>query len=131
MERVNLKDNRTIRRYSESLKMKVLQELSQGKYSKTELRRVYGLGAGTIYAWIKKYNKLALYNQKIRIEMPQEKDKIKELQTRIRELEKALVDTQLNHLCAEAELSTALEMLGYRDREEFKKKQKSNQSKKQ
>lgn len=131
MRRVKLKDDRTIKRYSESFKLKVLEELSQGKYTKTEIQRVYGIGAGTLYGWIKKYGKLALYNRKIRIEMPQEKDRIKELQARIQKLEKALVDTQLNHLCAEAELAIALEMLGYQDKEEFKKKQKSHRLKKQ
>ncbi len=131
MRRVKLKDDRTIKRYSESFKLKVLEELSEGKYTKAEIQRIYGIGAGSLYGWIKKYGKLALYNRKIRIEMPQEKDRIKELHARIRELEKALVNTQLKHLCAEAELATALQMLGYQDKEDFLKKQKSHRSKMQ
>lgn len=130
MEKVNLKNNRTVKSYSESFKQKVLQELAEGRSTKSEIRLKYGLGSGTIYSWIRKYNKLALYNPKIRIEMPGDIDKIKELQSRLSELEKALSTTQLRHLRAEADLAVALEMLGYKDKEEFEKKQKSNLSKK-
>ena len=130
MERVNLKDRRTVKRYSESFKQKVLQELKEGRYNKNEIMQKYSIGAGTIYSWIRKYNNLALYNPRIRIEMPSDVDQIKELQFRLSELEKALATTQLRHLRSEADLAVALDMLGYKDKEEFEKKQKSNLSKK-
>lgn len=131
MERVNLKNKRVVKIYSESFKQKVLQELSEGKVTKSEARHKYGLGSGTIYQWMRKYNKLALYNPRIRIEMPNDIDQIKDLKSRLLELEKALATTQLRHLRAEADLAVALEMMGYKDKEEFEKKSKSNQLKKQ
>ena len=131
MERVNLKNKQTVRRYSESFKQKVLQELVDGQLTKKEAIIKYGLGSGTIYHWMRKFNKLALYNPRIRIEMPNEIDKIKELKSKVSELEKALATTQLRHLRSEADLAVALEVLGYKDKEEFEKKSKADQLKKQ
>ena len=37
-----LKDNRNVKRYSEPFKLKVLSELSSGKYTKCEIIRIYG-----------------------------------------------------------------------------------------
>ena len=130
MKKVNLKDNRTIRSYSESFKQKVLQEISDGRVTKAEASRKYGISIGSIYRWMRKYNKLDLFNPRIRIEMPKEIDRKKSLEKKIEELEKALATTQLRHLRAEADLAVALEILGYKSKEEFEKKQKANQSKK-
>ena len=124
-QKVNLKDNRTVKRYSESFKQKVLQEITEGRITKAGAHHKYGMGFGTIYAWIRKYRRLELYNPKIRVEMPQELDEIKALKKRIKELENALVNTQLKHLTTEAELIVALQELGYNSTEDFKKKEKS------
>jgi len=53
-----LKDNRTIKKYSESFKLKVLSEIESGKYTKTEVCNVYGIGTPSLYRWIKKFDKL-------------------------------------------------------------------------
>ena len=131
MKKVNLKDNRTVRSYSESFKQKVLQEISNGRVTKMEASRKYGISVGSIYLWMRKYNKLDLFNPRIRIERPEEIDRQKALEEKVKELEKALATTQLRHLRAEADLAVALEILGYKSKEEFEKKQKANQSKKQ
>ncbi len=130
MGKSTLKDNRTIKRYSESFKQLVIRELSEGRLTKTEAIHKYGIGRGSLYHWMKKFSRLDLYNPKIRIEMPEEKDHVKAMEQRIKELEKALVNTQLNHLKSEADLAVALEMLGYTTKEEFEKKHGANQSKK-
>lgn len=49
-----LKDNRVVRSYSESFKLKVLSELRRGEKSKGEIIRAYQIGYGTLYDWIKK-----------------------------------------------------------------------------
>lgn len=46
-----LKDNRTIKKYSESFKLKVLSEIESGKYTKTEVCKLYGIGYGSLYKW--------------------------------------------------------------------------------
>ena len=131
MNRSTLKDSRIVKRYSEVFKQKVLQDIATGKYSKQEVIRVYGLSNGSIYNWIKKSNRLDLLNKRVRIEMANEKDQLKELQSKLKEMESAMVQMQLKHLKSEADLAVAVEELGYKDKEEFLKKRKANRSKRQ
>jgi transposase-like protein len=42
-----------LRRFSESFKLKILAELSTGKYSKRELSRLYGVASSTINDWVR------------------------------------------------------------------------------
>ena len=42
------KNDGVTRRYSESFKLKILAELSTGKYSKRQLSRIYGIQSSTI-----------------------------------------------------------------------------------
>ena len=119
-------------RYSEAFKQKVVNEIESGHHSIYSAKRAYGIGGdGTLYYWIKKMGKLTLLNKIVRIEMPQEKDQIKELQGQIKELKEALVKMQVKQLRTDCDLEVAMEMLGYTDIEEFKKKLKGNQSGKQ
>ncbi len=122
---------KSIKRYSESFKLGVLDELSRGNSTKDELKRRYHLGNDTINTWIKKYNRKDLINRVIRIETPEEVDETKQLKKRIAELEKALAETQIQHLKSAASLSVAAEELGYKDYKDYIKKQEAKQSKKQ
>ena len=126
MKKVQLKDNRTIKRYSESVKSKILKEISEGRITKQEAVRKYGISPSSIYYWMERYNRLDLYNPTVRIMKTNERDQLKKLQNKVKELEKALATTQLRHIRSEADLSLALEILGYKDKEEFEKKTKSN-----
>jgi transposase-like protein len=126
-----LKCDRAVKRYSESFKLKVLTELEQGKYTKSEVQQVYGIGAGTIYCWIRKYDKSHLLNKYVRIETMNEKDKIKELEKRISELKELLIDKDLKLFVNDMYLETISEQLGYKDVEELKKKFESKRSSKQ
>lgn len=121
---------KTIKRYSESFKLGLLEELSRGESTKQELRLRYRLGHETINSWIKKYNRVDLLNRVIRIQKPEDLDESKELKKRITELEKALAQTQLDHLKSAASLNVAVRELGYKDRTEFEKKYEAKQSKK-
>jgi transposase len=118
-------------RYSEAFKQKIVNEIENGNHSIYSAKEAYGIkGDGTIYYWIKKMGKLELLNKIVRIEMPQEKDQLKELKAQIKELKEALIQTQLKELRADCDLEVAMEMLGYKDKEEFKKKLEQYQSKK-
>ena len=110
--KTRLKDERTIRRYSDSFKLKVLDDLESGRMNKNEIIRHYGIGMGTLYGWIKKFSRLDLYNPQIVIQMPQERDRIKSLEQEIKELKEALVQSQLKQLKAECDLEATLELLG-------------------
>ena len=100
-------------RYSEAFKLKVVEEIEQGKYSISDSMRVYGVNGGqTISNWIKKYRKGKEINKIVRIEMRGEKDRIKELEKEKRELEKALAKTQLRALAMEALVDIGKEEYG-------------------
>ncbi len=77
------KNEYVTRRYSEAFKIKILTELSSGKYSKRELSRIYGLCSSTINEWIKKYDRKDLMNTRIMIENQDEISRIKALQKEV------------------------------------------------
>ena len=119
--------NKTVNRYSEAFKHQVIQEVESGIGTVQDLRRKYGLSVNTIQYWIKRMGKLDLLPKIIRVEKPDEKDQIKELQRQIRELKNALADTQVRYLIAESQLEIVCEQQGL-DAEEVKKKLKAKPS---
>jgi transposase-like protein len=87
-------------RYSSAFKLKVVSEIESGKFTFGEARRIYDIGGPTtIQRWVKKYGRHHLLNKVIRIEMKDEKDKIKELQNQIKALERVLSQSQVDNLC--------------------------------
>jgi transposase-like protein len=112
---------RIIKRYSIAFKQKVVSEIESGKLTVSGARKVYDItGIGTIENWLKKLGKSHLLNKVVRIEMIDEKDKIKELEREKRALESALAQTQLKLLAMESLLETAEEHYGL-DFQEIKK----------
>jgi transposase-like protein len=124
MEKRTRFQSKTIKRYSESFKLHVLEQINNGESSHYEIRQLYGLGASTLNSWIKKYNRPELLNRKVTISMSTEIEKMKAMKKRIANLEKALAQSQLDNFMNQASFRVAAEMLGYQDEEEFKKKQK-------
>lgn len=119
-----LKNNQTVKRYSESFRLKILSELESGKYTKNEITRVYGISPNSIHVWIKKYGKLDLFNKRVKIETMDEKDKIKKLEKEIKQLKELLIQKDINGLMNEAYLEYASKRLGFKSVEELKKKLK-------
>jgi len=90
-------------RYSSAFKQKVVSEVESGKLTVAEARGVYDIkGADTIPNWLKKFGKNHLLHKVIRIEMKDEKDKIKELKRQKGELESALAQAHLKIVCLES-----------------------------
>lgn len=115
------KNNGIIKRYSESFKLKILSELSTGKYSKQELGKLYGMNPSTINEWIKKYDRKDLMNTRILIENKDETSRLKALQKEIKQLKELLIKKDLDKLVTDAYLESAAESLGYKNVEELKK----------
>lgn len=109
------------RRYSEAFKLKILAELSTGKYSKRELGNIYGIDRNTINVWIKKYDRKDLMNTRIMVENLDEISRIKALQNEIEQLKKLLIKKDIDHLVLESYLKVAADNLGYKSVEELKK----------
>jgi transposase len=85
-----------IRVYSEEFKRSRIKEYEKGIFSVREMSILYGISQQTIYRWIYKYS---TYNQKgLRIvEMEKSsKQKVDDLQNRIKELEQIVGQKQLN-----------------------------------
>ncbi len=120
-----MKDTRELRSYSEAFKLQVVSELENGKYSKTEITKIYGIGSGTLYRWIRKYRKLELLNKRIRIETMDDLDKIKRLEQEIKELKDTLAKREVDHFKTECYLRVAMNQLGVKDKKEFEKKPKA------
>ena len=115
------KNDQVVRRFSESFKLKILAELSTGKYSKRELSRLYGVAPGTINEWIKKYDRKDLMNTRIMVETKDEISRLKALQKEIEQLKELLIKKDLEQLVNDSYLEVAAENLGYKSVEELKK----------
>jgi transposase len=109
-------------RYSQSFKQQVIQEVESGELTCAEAHRKYGIkGAATVQYWLKRMGKLSVLPITIRVEKPNEKDRIKELERQIRQLKESLAETQVRYLLAESQLEIVCEQQGL-DAEEIKKK---------
>ena len=101
-------EQHTTFRYSEAFKMKVISEIESGKLTANQARQNYDIGGGsTIKNWIKKYGKNKLLSKVVRIEMKDEKDKLKQLEKEKKALESALAQAQLKILCMESMIEVA------------------------
>lgn len=125
------KNDQVTRRYSEGFKLKILAELSTGKYSKRQLCLIYGLRASTINGWIKKYDRKELMNTRIMVENQDEISRIKALQKEIEQLKKLLLKKDLELLVNDSYLEVMAEELGYKNVAELKKKLSTKPSSKQ
>jgi len=115
-------EQKVVKKYSSAFKLKVVSEIESGKLSIFQAQKIYDIGGNaTISKWIKNLGKNHLLSKVVRIEMKDEKDKVKELQERVRRLEKLLADKELDNLMNEAFLDLLAEDHGV-DLEEFKKK---------
>jgi transposase-like protein len=108
-------------RYSEAFKMAVVRELEEQDLPCAQVRRKYGiLGADTVQAWVRKYGK-SNRGMRRRVEKPDEISEAKRLRQRMRQLESALADANIEVALERAYTELACERAGV-DVEEFKKK---------
>ena len=115
------KNDGILRRYSEGFKLKILAELSTGKYSKRELGDIYGVNRTTINEWVKKYNRKDLMNTRVLVETEGETSRLKALQKEIKQLKELLIKKDIDKLALDSYLEVAAEKLGYKNVDELKK----------
>jgi transposase-like protein len=116
------KNDGYVRRYSESFKLKVLDELAKGNHSKRQIGLTYGVQSSTINEWIRKYDRKDLMNTRVTVQTDDEISRIKALQKELRLLKELLIKKDLDKLINDSYLEVAAEKLGYKDVEELKKK---------
>ena len=126
-----LRNGKTIIRYSQAFKQKVISEIESGKITIEEARRLYGIGGGSIIQiWIKKFDKLHMLNKVVRIEMKDEVSKLKQLEKEKKELESALAQAHLKLLAYESLIEVAEENLGIDLKKNLKLPQSTGQNRK-
>ncbi len=97
-------------RYSTAFKHKVVSEIELGKITVVQAKRIYDIsGKATIYNWLRKFGKNHLIEKVVRVEMKNEKDKIKELEQQKLHLESALAQAHLKIICLESTIDCAEE----------------------
>lgn len=105
--------SRTQLRYSIAFQQKVVNEIESGELSIGDARRLYDIrGCETIQNWIRKFGKNHLLSKVVRIEMKDEKDRIKELEKKIRQLESALANEHIKNAVLESLVDIAQEKYG-------------------
>lgn len=112
------------RRYSEAFKLQVVRELESGKLASiSEANRRYGIPGGeTVRGWLRKYGKEQLLPRIIRVETPNEKDRLRELKKENERLKRTLAETHMKAVLFESWFEVACEEFGVTDVEGFKKK---------
>jgi len=116
------KNDGYVRRYSESFKLKVLDELTKGNHSKRQIALTYGVQSSTINEWIRKYDRKDLMNTRVTVQTDDEITRIKALQKELKQLKELLIRKDLDKLINDSYLEIAAEKLGYKDVQELKKK---------
>ena len=121
--------DRIVNRYSECFKRQVVEDLEHGRFSSITAARIHhGIpGGSTIQKWLNHYGKNHLQAKVVRVEKPDEKDRIREYKKRIAQLEQALGKTQAENVLNATFLKLACEQLG-QEVESFKKKSDGRRS---
>ena len=104
------KNDKVIRRYSESFKLKILDELTTEKLNKYQLKKLYGIARSTINEWIKKYHGKDLMNTWVTVKTKDEITRIKQLQKEIEQLKKLLIKKDMDALIEKSYLEVAAEI---------------------
>ncbi len=118
---------RTHFRYSTSFKLHVISEIESGKLSIGSAKKKYDIrGAETIQTWLSKFGKNHLLPKVVRVERPDEIDRIKKLEQEKQQLESALATAHVRIVALESLVDVAEEHYDA----DFKKNFGSKQSKK-
>jgi len=101
--------------------MAAVRELEEQDLPFENIRRKYGIkGSATVQKWARKYGN-GSRGKMIRVERPEEINELKRLKERVRRLETALADANIEIALERAFTKLACERAGV-DAEEFKKK---------
>ncbi len=107
--------------------MQVVREVEQEGLACEHVRRKYGVrGAATVPAWVRKYGN-GSWGKRIRVETPEEINHTEQLKRRVRALERALADANIDLVLERAYTKIACERAGIKDVEGFKKKHRGAQ----
>jgi len=108
-------------RYSEAFKLQIVGQLEREGGSVQALRRKYGIGgAETVPNWLRRYGN-GSRGKVIRVETPKEISELKALRERVKRLESALADANIDLALERAYVRIACQQAGIEDVEGVKK----------
>lgn len=112
-----------VTKYSDAFKRQVVRELESGRLrNHWEARDRYGIGGGgTVGEWVRKYGSERMQKKIVRVETTEERDQIKALKVRIKELELAVLDSKVQESLHKAYFDIVCEEYGVKDPEGVKK----------
>ena len=93
--KANIKTIRKLRIYSEEFKRQLVAEFEKGYYSVPQLEKLHGIHNASLYRWIYKYSTFNAKGYRI-IEMKKSStSKVKQLQDKVKELERMVGQKQI------------------------------------
>jgi transposase-like protein len=102
--------------------MAVVRELEQSRVAFEQMRRKYGIGGcSTVQKWVRRYGN-GTRGKVIRVETPEAINEQERLKQRVRLLERALADVNIDLALERQYTRLACERAGIKDVAEFKKK---------
>lgn len=102
--------------------MAVVREIESSDLPFDQVRRKYGIkGCATVQSWVHKYGN-GERGKVIRVEGPEEISELRRIKDRVKRLESALADANLDLALERAYVKIACERAGISDVEAFKKK---------
>ncbi len=103
---------RVLRRYSEAFKRSVVAEVESGRYTALEAAAAHQVNFTSVYKWMKELGSPGSQTRIVRIEMPDERNRIKELEKEKRALESALAQAHMKIILLESTVEVLEEKAG-------------------
>lgn len=101
-----------VRRYSDAFKRSIVAEVESGRYTAMEASSVHQIPFATIYRWLKRHGGPDSQTRIVRIEMPDERDRIKALEKEKSALEAALAQAHMKIIVLESTVEVLEERTG-------------------
>lgn len=105
---------RVLPRYSEAFKRSVVAEVEAGRYTVLQAAATHGVHFASVYSWVKRYGGPDSQTRTMRIEMPDERNRIKELEKEKQALESALAQAHMKIILLESTVEVLEEKAGIR-----------------
>lgn len=125
-KKVNLRKRRI---FNELFKKERVKEYETGKLTVLEISRLYGIAFQTIYIWIYKYSRYNKKSLKIVEYKDSHTNRVKQLQDRIKELERIVGQKQINIDYLEKMIEIAKSDMGFDIKKNFDSSQSSGSGK--
>lgn len=90
-----MKKDNTKRIFSLELKLDLVKKIEQGELRVIEVSRTYGVSSTAVYKWLRKYSDLYQKQTRVVVEHKSISKKNKELQGKVKDLERALGQKQM------------------------------------